>query len=104
MAGPGQITFGTGNCPPGMYRPAAMYDCRPMVSGNTILQEDLSRTAAHYVDDPPPPLPVGSNSSAQSSPAILPLAPGSGTETGAPGGSTMLLLIGVVALIFFMKK
>lgn len=106
---PGQISFETGNCPPGYSRPGPMYDCRPNTSGQTYLQEDLARTAAHYVDDSST---QGQSTQGQSTsgaitgaPYQMPVVQGVAATSGGIGGidTTTLLIIGVL-LIFVMKR
>lgn len=97
-----------GNCPPGYYRPAPMYDCRPVESPVVIQQENLRRASAYYVDTGE----AGAGQTQQQQPAqpqpnyYAPTQPAPAYNQGAAGGGidpTMLLLIGV-ALFFVMKK
>lgn len=102
---------GYGNCPPGYYRPAPMYDCRPQGGGQVAYQQDLQKIAAQYQEEAQEGGAGGSY--------------GTGASTGSPplsyyqqrepvsyapapissgGDNTMLLLIAAVALVFVMKK
>jgi hypothetical protein len=103
---------GYGNCPPGYYRPAPMYDCRPQVSGQVYQMENSRAVAAQYVDDRPyeggtgastgtPPL----NYYQQQPPAgVTAISPTMPAVSSASGDNTMLLILAAVALFFVMKK
>ena len=93
---------GAGNCPPGYYRPAAGYDCRPVVSGAVIQQQNLEQVAAHYVDTEP------AGSVAAAAPQLEPMpfqfgAPVNATATGGGLDLTTLLLVGL-GIFLVMKK
>ena len=102
-----------GGCPPGWSQPAPGYDCRPNVSGQVVLQQNLESIAARYADDSGT---TGGQSVQQSSTqaSAMPQAPSyqapaysAPAAQGAGAGSgldlTMLLIIGTV-LFFVMKK
>jgi hypothetical protein len=104
MAG---LTFDLGGCPPGYYRPSALYDCRPQTSGQTYLQTDLQRIATQYVDDGSTGgTSTASQSTVSAPPYQMPVVGASLPVAQASGGidPTMLLMIGAVILIVMMKK
>ena len=99
---------GYGNCPPGYYRPAPMYDCRPSQSPVVIQQENLRRASAYYVDTGEADAsqqvqrtqqhaPDYYAPTVQAPPAYAPASSGGGLDL------TTLLILGAV-LFFVMKK
>lgn len=94
-------------CPPGTSRPGPMYDCRPNVSGQTYLQEDLARQATHYVDDSATTQGQSTNNAAitGAGPAYQMPVLQPAIQTGGIGGldTTTLIVIGVL-LVFLMKR
>ncbi len=96
-------------CPPGYSRPAPIYDCRPNVSGQTYLQEDLARIAARYVDDGS----TSGQSTGSQTTASVPVnyqMPAVQQQpvvaSGLSGGidNTTLLIIGTVIVFFLIKR
>lgn len=93
---------GAGNCPPGYYRPAEFYDCRPQVSGQVYQQQNLQALAAHYVDEGPTgPQTQAPAQQVNQQPVFYP--PVASPQSGSGLDLTTLLLIGV-AVFFVMKK
>ena len=100
---------GAGNCPPGMYRPAVGYDCRPNVSGQVLQQQNMQAIAAQYIDNGSSTngsntalsTTTGQQTQGYTTPTLLsqvaPATSGGGLDL------TTLLIIGALAL-FLIKK
>jgi hypothetical protein len=93
-------------CPPGMYRPGALYDCRPMSDPGVVQQQAVLPNVGiqQYATDAQIQAMNGaSTAGVYQAPSFQMPAIGQAASVGGLD-TTTLLIIGAVLLIFLMKR